>query len=229
MKLHLYRGTTGSEIAYLLRLLLNRLGLAPDSPKLRVVGASASLQPDNPKSQTFLSEFFGSNWTRSQIIPGRPTEVPSHKFKNFLDPDQFVTIAEDSEFDEASAVEHMSRPGAELGNLVEAENMQLGARMLAACANGGTTRATRLSDFGKHLFGDDCPEETRRSATRGLLKLRAICGSTNSLPSFRMHWFFKNIEGLWACSRPGCQCNAIEMSNDRTSGRPVSKFAHSLR
>ena len=34
-ELHLYRGTAGSEVVYLLRLLLLRLGLTPTSPKLQ--------------------------------------------------------------------------------------------------------------------------------------------------------------------------------------------------
>ncbi|MHC5828871.1 MAG: DEAD/DEAH box helicase family protein, partial [Nostoc sp.] len=34
-ELHAYRGTPGTEVAYILRLLFSRLGLTPDSPKLR--------------------------------------------------------------------------------------------------------------------------------------------------------------------------------------------------
>ena len=42
-ELHLNRGTSGTETAYLIRLLLNRLGLTPDSPQLRILSSSASL------------------------------------------------------------------------------------------------------------------------------------------------------------------------------------------
>ena len=35
-ELHLNRGTSGTETAYLIRLLLNRLGLTPDSPQFRI-------------------------------------------------------------------------------------------------------------------------------------------------------------------------------------------------
>jgi ATP-dependent helicase YprA (DUF1998 family) len=55
-ELHLYRGTAGTEVAYLLRLLLQRLGLRPDSRKLRILASSASLEPDDPKSLGFLSK-----------------------------------------------------------------------------------------------------------------------------------------------------------------------------
>ena len=49
-ELHLYRGTAGTEVAYLLRLLLERLGLRPGDPKLRVAASSASLTGDDAGS-----------------------------------------------------------------------------------------------------------------------------------------------------------------------------------
>src|SRR5207249_1777710 len=69
-ELHLYRGTAGTEVAYLLRLLLNRLGLTPNSHKLRILASSASLEPRDDKSRIFLSDFFGCDWSADQIITG---------------------------------------------------------------------------------------------------------------------------------------------------------------
>lgn len=42
-ELHLYRGTSGSEVAMIVRNLLSRLGLDPTSPQLRIIATSASL------------------------------------------------------------------------------------------------------------------------------------------------------------------------------------------
>ena len=42
-ELHSYRGTPGTEVAYILRLLLDRLGLSPDSPQLVILATSASV------------------------------------------------------------------------------------------------------------------------------------------------------------------------------------------
>ena len=58
-ELHLYRGTAGTEVAFLLRLLLERLGLTPTDPRLRILASSASLEPNDTESLNFLSEFFG--------------------------------------------------------------------------------------------------------------------------------------------------------------------------
>jgi hypothetical protein len=52
------------------------------------------------------------------------------------------------------------------------------------------------------------------------LVARSLCDkfARSSLPSFRLHWFFRNIEGLWACTMPGCQCRENEMG-ERTAGK----------
>ena len=225
-ELHLHRGTTGTEVAYLLKLLLLRLGLSPDSPKLRVMGSSASMEPDHPESLRFLSEFFGSEWESSQIVPGYPADVSAHDFKEFLPVEPFLAIADNTELSTAAdAAEYLQSVGVpsdgpygDLESILESADWQVGERMLAACAEGKATRATSLANFGRRLFGSDCPENTVRTATRGLLALRDLCGSSNQLPSFRMHWFFKNIEGLWACTQPGCGCQTA-MEGGRTAGQ----------
>lgn len=65
-ELHLYRGSSGAEIAFLLRMLLKRLGL--DIPKnrhkLRILATSASLPNDadsKDASRKFLEDMFGKN------------------------------------------------------------------------------------------------------------------------------------------------------------------------
>lgn len=67
-ELHLYRGGSGTEISYLVRLLLQRLGLTPDSNQLRILASSASLEGDEGKS--FLKSFFGTEEKNIQIIQG---------------------------------------------------------------------------------------------------------------------------------------------------------------
>ena len=226
-ELHLHRGTTGTEVSYLLKLLLLRLGLTPDSPKLRVLGSSASLEPDSPESLRFLSEFFGSKWNSSQIIPGYPADVPRDDFAEYLPTEPFVAVAENGNLNTAAdAAEFLKSEGvAPAGSPVDLEGIlnspgwQVGARLLAACMEGETTRATSLTEFGRRLFGDDCPGDTTRIATQGLLALRELCGDSTRLPRFRMHWFFKNTEGLWACTQPGCGCDTEAIEGGRTAGR----------
>ena len=59
-ELHLYRGSSGSETAFSLRIILNRLQLLPGQQfhnRLRILASSASL--DSGEEGTFLTEFFG--------------------------------------------------------------------------------------------------------------------------------------------------------------------------
>ena len=81
-ELHAYRGTPGTEVAYILRLLLYRLGLSPDSPKLRILTTTASLE-NNPEGRQFLREFFGRD--RFKFISGQQIE-PTPGSRTFLSP-----------------------------------------------------------------------------------------------------------------------------------------------
>ncbi|MBQ7967395.1 MAG: DEAD/DEAH box helicase [Bacteroidaceae bacterium] len=80
-ELHLNRGTSGTETAYLIRLLLNRLGLTPDSPQLRILSSSASLEMSGKKrveSLKFLRDFFGCEFTESNVIEGHYVQPDQH-------------------------------------------------------------------------------------------------------------------------------------------------------
>lgn len=106
-ELHLHRGSAGTEVAYLLRLLISRLGL--DTPelrhKLRILASSASLPVDEEakaaQSVKYLWDMFGghgiiarggdpqpSQW-RDAIEQGRQLpETPT--YRHVLDPEPFV-------------------------------------------------------------------------------------------------------------------------------------------
>jgi ATP-dependent helicase YprA (DUF1998 family) len=57
-ELHMYRGTQGTEVAYLLRNLLSRLELVDRPRQLRLLAASASLERD--RDEDFLRGFFAA-------------------------------------------------------------------------------------------------------------------------------------------------------------------------
>ena len=71
-ELHLYRGTQGAEVALIVRSLLDRIGLEPDSPQLRIIGTSASL---DGSGHAYLESFFGVPSQSFDLIKGSPREV----------------------------------------------------------------------------------------------------------------------------------------------------------
>ena len=95
-ELHLYRGGSGSEIAYLIRVLLNRLGLTPDSDQLRILASSASLEGEEGKA--FLKSFFGVENKEITIIEGKeekPVIKEYYPLKDYIS--DFETIGENSD------------------------------------------------------------------------------------------------------------------------------------
>ena len=69
-ELHSYRGTQGTEVALVVRSLLDRLGLEPHSPQLRCLATSASI--DGEEGREYLEQFFGVDRATFGIFPGEP-------------------------------------------------------------------------------------------------------------------------------------------------------------
>jgi DEAD/DEAH box helicase domain-containing protein len=227
-ELHLYRGTSGTEVAFLVRLLLLRLGLDPNSPQLRLLASSASLDPQNPKSLGFLRGFYGCDWQADQIVVGEPRalppahsgQLPAAAFAACADAfDSNVTASLDESIAAlCRALEKDVVPSAETNAAAAFGDVATNA--ILACSNNGTaanTRAVSLSDMASRLFGN-AEVELQKRALRGLFIVRAKAPATSDLPAFRFHWFFRNIEGLWACVVPN-HGNVLAQGDRRTAGR----------
>lgn len=233
-ELHLYRGTSGTEVAYLLRLLLRRLGLTPDSPKLSIMGSSASLEPGDEKSLRYLSGFFGVSWNSANVIPGYPEPVPTRPDKPLPAFDSLLALAASANdgsvdtsllADVARNLGHTSdveTPENQVREALHARAGEITARFLAAASMDGVQRAVPFSSFCSDLFGPQIAAGDAWQAGRGLLIARNYCerpGERSFLPSFRFHLFFRNIEGLWACAAPNCAVPEQDRGTDRTCGR----------
>jgi hypothetical protein len=238
-ELHLYRGTSGTEVAYLLRFLIYRLGLTPNDPRLRILASSASLDPSNSDSLAFLSDFYGCNWTPEQIISGAEQPIPSAE-GNPLDSSCFAELAQSYDRGNTENLyESYLRLAATLNPdaggdepqekffaALESQQERIAGLMLSACVDGIRTRAVSHSDFAARVFANETNPRVASDAVRGLLIARGVAASQQRatlLPSFRFHWFFRNIEGLWACVMPGCQCSNDHMDNLRPTGKLFSQ------
>lgn len=228
-ELHSYRGTAGTEVAYILRLFLDRIGLSPDSRQLRIMATSASMD-DEPGF--FLEEFFGRSKDSFKII-----KDPQHKERNFavgnlsrhammfaafadkVQPDVFAGMAppDPTRMNDAAVDLFKELSGGGIGEdldlprLIDIELRKFGIveALRSACIGGdGATRATRLEAIDMALFPNERPEagQVSSKAIRGLL-LALSCGKqengTATLP-LRSHLFFHNLQNVWACSDPDC-------------------------
>src|SRR6185437_11645901 len=79
----------------------------------------------------------------------------------------------------------------------------------AACANGAPDSSTiiprTLSNGAVRLFPDEEPANAVEGC-RGLIEAtaRARDGNANPVLPLRAHLFFRNVQGVWACSNPRC-------------------------
>lgn len=231
-ELHLQRGTAGTEVAFLLRLLFTRLGLdRPDQcHKLRVLASSASLPMDGSegeRSLDYLWAFFGSQglgrdvsrerW-REAVVRGR---IASRQYERGDPPDAAELCAslaalspngdddilekgkaEASWFDLARTLRVDAIPNRP-ETLVRAVVERATALLETAFQELGDLRAISVDTMALRLFGD-APEA--HGALEGLMRLRGYAetvgnGLDRDLTSFRVHWFLRAIEGLFAAPR----------------------------
>lgn len=179
-ELHLQRGTSGSEVSMVLRSTLQRLGLGPDSPQLRVIATSASLSSDGSGSE-YLEHFFGihrRSFTVSEGVPRRPGPQPP------LDRDAVLNATELSELGSAQ---------------------QVSDAIAAACyqdQNDGPLRATEIGTIAERVFGE------QDKSLIGLGRLLAWLSATpasEKKTQLRSHHFVRTMRGMWACTNPDCR------------------------
>jgi DEAD/DEAH box helicase domain-containing protein len=196
-ELHLQRGSSGTEIAYLLRFLLSRLGL--DKPnnrhKLRILCSSASLPVEGAglsQSIEYLWGFFrhfgladnatSQDWANA-IVAGSPVSIKSTVYKG--DPAQFckcVNSLKQTLINTTKAAQDSStwlEIAQSLGLTCEYKEAHKVAEMVliesanlleSACCNDGLPAATPIGEIASRLFSSG---EIASEATRALIWIRS--------------------------------------------------------
>jgi DEAD/DEAH box helicase domain-containing protein len=196
-ELHLYRGTQGSEVAMIVRNLLGRLGLDPDSPQLRCIATSASLT-DNDDGLDFLEQFFGVPRPSFYVTPGEPRSL-----------DVELPLSRQGLIDAWDAAPLESRAEAVI------DQFNLPSAVAAACHDDeGRIRATRLPEIANNLF--DKPDDGATGLSIALEALSELPSGPRSIP-LRAHMFARTMRGLWACSNP--ECDQIDREQQVGIGR----------
>lgn len=218
-ELHTYRGTAGTEVAYLLRILLDRLGLTPGSPQVQFLATSASLEK-NQQSIDFLAEFFGIDrnlfYDKFTIITNplqdavdKPTiSIPSDELCAFYEAD------DSPENDKA----FLSSLGCD-SFLSMITKYQLVKWLKYAMSTSRGILPKDVIRISKVL-----PLDTEKALTVTAAIIKVICKG-ESLNGFimplRAHFFFRNLSGLWACSSHDCR----DVTQDyQFEGRTIGKF-----
>jgi len=263
-ELHLQRGAAGTEVAYLLRTLLHRLGLTnPDNAhKLRILSSSASLPTggnEGVASVDYLWDMFGTHGTHQRdgqcgekqawldaivtgkVEPEKPRRdhpLKAGPFARFLEahggtdqtPANAAAAGRLSESWKAIAAELGINGAEDEPESIKASLEEAGRRLAMGCwsANEERYRATKIGEIASRLFETDGPEE--RKAVRGLALARGLGdvigawfpeyrNSPIMSPAFRLHTFFRSLEGLYAPLDSGASCHPSFRAPDRKFGR----------
>jgi len=221
-ELHLYRGGSGSETAYIIRMLLDRIGLTPDSDQLRILASSASLEGEDGKN--FLKSFFGVENKEITIIEGtefKPqgeTQTPLQ----LLVPD-FEKLGKMSETIENQIINTTNADtlNAEINTILDSGNNiistvlehqdSIKSAMYAAFNIDGRSRAVPafingdnddtpeyVKSIAEVLFGTD--HKQNKEAVKGFFFLLGLLEKYKIEHKFsrvRFHLFYRNIPGLW--------------------------------
>ncbi len=220
-ELHTYRGTPGTEVAYLLRVLLDRIGLAPDSGQLRIIASSASLESGTQGLQ-YLEQFFGRNRSRFRVIGGPAYVVPPDSTSQAVVASHAGAFAQFGQAVNDGGLANLPQAASALAEAVgvpaEASGTPAGEILNAAVLQARAPDALRLActtgqqiiprtpaEISQALFPNISTPDAQR-ATDGLLTAlsRARSGAGIAPLSLRVHLMFRNLQGLWICTDPNC-------------------------
>jgi hypothetical protein len=218
-ELHTYRGTPGTEVAYLLRVFLDRLGLEPDSSQLRIIASSASIDT-GISGLEYLQSFFGRDQARFTVIGSNLLPIDENAFTPIRNNIpalrqlrlEFLTrqeLSPEAYSDFCFSVGHTPDPGLSgPQNLSTALiNLQAPDALRLACLNpdSGQLLPRFPQDLANTLFPDIEVLEAEE-ALEGLLSGLALARNERGLAPLpmRIHLFFRNLQGLWACTNRNC-------------------------
>ncbi|RUT43721.1 DEAD/DEAH box helicase [Paenibacillus anaericanus] len=222
-ELHAYRGTAGTEVSYVIRALLDRLGLRPDSPQLRILATSASL---DESGREFLGDFFGVPINKFEIITGERESAEQFPLSNYykekkgLFSELFNSFHNEADWnksiskfcDEFNVKYDANTPGECLTKVLE--NSGALEALIRECE-----KPKSIKCLSAKLFSDENDLSFIGGLLLAVVKSRAN-GERDVVLPLRAHLFFKNFQGLWACSSPDCtEVDPLYKYSGRNIGR----------
>ncbi len=225
---HLYRGTAGAEVAYLIRRLQSRLGISRD--RMRCILTSASLGSAETAALdmlAFAEELTGSPQMGNRsfkLVQGYPEPRPPAR------PGNEREAAALADFDQQAFAHHGDSPAVAAQAVTSlAKALEWPAYAAEAVGENLThelrrylyqhlhgfgpielliaetiSHATALTDLAGKLFPTSTTEQAHR-ATEALLALGTYAhNGQRPLLQTRVHLLFRGLPSLWACVNPHC-------------------------
>lgn len=223
---HMYRGSGGAEVAYLLRRLQARLGVSRS--RIRFILTSASLGSSEGAEadiKDFAAKLTGGTPSGFELLTGtldrrqggRPADSEVQRVLAAFDSSIVLEVSTDLGETQAGLTALAQAFGISLDPPPQerASLQQYAFRILeqlpvaSLVSNRLTTAPTSLTDCAEFAFP---ALEGRLSAAESLFALMAFAKDVQKNRPFcpiRSHLFFRGLPGLFACTNVGCR-NASE-------------------
>lgn len=203
-ELHSYRGTPGTEVGYLLRALLDRLGLTPDSPQLRIIATSASIE-DDADSREYLEQFFGRDPGSFALIRGDQQRFPARPGDVANRADRFVRAGAVLDSSVEAATQELTGVAPDGGHAPVLADALARTGALEAVRQAGESGPFTLEELARCVFTESTDAEATSAAESLVRCLTAARTADDVAPlPLRVHYFFHNAGRLWACTNPEC-------------------------
>lgn len=208
---HMYRGSAGGEIAFLLKRLFSRLEISID--RVQFIFTTASMPQEEQKAiNAFYSGLTGKDSSACEFLFGSKEELPKESEVK-TDSDALVSIGCEQVQEEgiterirsfAKAAFHYNLPD----NISKCQAQEWlydnlpkyeAFIMLNKLCRDGAKAYTEIKNT---LFGSSANAEKALDALLALVPLAAKDG--NILFPVRLHMFLRGLQGLYACSNPKC-------------------------
>lgn len=223
---HMYRGSTGGEVALLIRRLFHKLGITRD--RVQFILTTASMPDGSEEARLsvmrFANELTGADkkrefcyltGIREEIAGYQKYDIPFHKFKNVdiseLEGKEDVQLRALNLFWED--IEGHSLPFENLdqaciwmyNHLIEYKPF---FTLIDLCRGS----AVSLHELSAQVFPDRKEEEALQAISI-LLAIAPLAKNSKGAVLFpaRMHMLFRGINGIYACANPECShCHTDE-------------------
>ncbi len=212
-ELHSYFGTSGTEISYIIKTLLERLEIT--NKKLRIIASSASLNSDSPKTYKFLDEFFSIENSKDNfsIIADKNKNIDLDLSKYEALPKTILielqkVLQEETEDEKIIQVTEDILKKYNLTPKTFCETYKIPEILHAAI--GGFGEAVSSVEIVKKIFGNYTKENMNAFEALLVILNQVKKEDGQALQPIRSHYFAKNIDHIYVCSNPDCCHNSVD-------------------
>lgn len=219
---HMYRGSSGGEVALLIRRLFHKLGIDRSRVQFIMTTASMPTETDDAKKKVmnFAEELTAATQNNFELITGREAIVSASSngsIKN-LDDSKINNYTPDMfEGDDSSKLSYLKKFWSDVANekldyFAKIEDIQnwmyehlFDYQQFNKLINDCSGNARSLKELSKDIFYTDSIENQNKVSVLISIGILAKSFDQRVLFPARMHMLFRGLNGVFACMNPECE------------------------